>query len=100
MFETVTKKLLNKYGLKTLATGEDGYVAVYEGDSFKRDMSYHQGITWPWLIGIYADAFKNIIANEKSKTEKKKECKRKGPGNIAKIFCIQNFFAPKTYKNF
>jgi len=72
MFETVTKKLLNKYGLKTLATGEKGYIAVYEGDSFKRDMSYHQGITWPWLIGIYADGFKNIIANEKSKTEKKK----------------------------
>ena len=72
MFETVTKKLLNKYGLKTLATGENGYIAVYEGDSFKRDMSYHQGITWPWLIGIYADGFKNIISNEKSKTEKKK----------------------------
>jgi len=72
MFETVTKKLLNKYGLKTLATGEEGYIGVYEGDSFKRDMSYHQGITWPWLIGIYADAFKNIIASEKSKTEKKR----------------------------
>ncbi|MBR6505159.1 MAG: glycogen debranching enzyme N-terminal domain-containing protein [Clostridia bacterium] len=72
MFETVTKKLLNKYGLKTLATGEEGYIAVYEGDSFKRDMSYHQGITWPWLIGIYSDGFKNIIANEKSKEKKKK----------------------------
>lgn len=72
MFETVTKKLLNKHGLKTLATGEKGYIAVYEGDSFKRDMSYHQGITWPWLIGIYADGFKNIILNEKSKTEKRK----------------------------
>jgi len=76
MFETVTKKLISKYGLKTLASGEEGYVAIYEGDSFKRDMSYHQGITWPWLIGIYADAFKNIIAYEKSKEEKKKLQKR------------------------
>jgi len=72
MFETVTKKLLNKYGLKTLATGEEGYVAAYEGDSFKRDMSYHQGITWPWIIGIYSDAFKNIIKYEKTKSKKKK----------------------------
>ena len=72
MFETVTKKLLNKYGLKTLATGEEGYIAIYEGDSFKRDMSYHQGITWPWLIGLYADGFKNMILNEKTKTKKKK----------------------------
>ena len=70
-FETVTKKLLNSYGLKTLAKGEDGYVEVYEGDSFKRDSSYHQGITWPWLLGIYNDAFKNIIKAEKSKAKKK-----------------------------
>ena len=34
-------------------------------------MSYHQGITWPWLLGIYADSFKNIIEAEKSKTKKK-----------------------------
>ena len=70
-FETVTKKLLNSYGLKTLAKGEDGYVDIYEGDCFKRDSSYHQGITWPWLLGIYNDAFKNIINAEKSKTKKK-----------------------------
>ena len=65
MFETVTKKLLNKYGLKTLAKGEKNYIEVYSGDSFKRDMSYHQGITWPWLHGIYADSFKKIIEAEK-----------------------------------
>ena len=39
MFETVTKKLLNKYGLKTLAKGEKDYIDVYEGDGFKRDSS-------------------------------------------------------------
>ena len=71
VFETVTKKLLNKYGLKTLAKGEINYIEVYSGDSFKRDMSYHQGITWPWLHGIYADAFKRII--EAEKPGKKKE---------------------------
>ena len=70
-FETVTKKLLNSYGLKTLAKGEPGYVEIYEGDSFKRDSSYHQGITWPWLLGIYNDAFKNLINAEKSKVKKK-----------------------------
>ena len=48
----VEKKLLNKYGLKTLAKGEKGYIDIYEGDNFKRDSSYHQGITWPWLLRI------------------------------------------------
>lgn len=71
MFETVTKKLLNNYGLKTLAKGEENYIEKYEGDSFKRDMSYHQGITWPWLLGIYYDSFKKIVKAEKNKTKKK-----------------------------
>lgn len=71
IFETVTKKLLNNYGLKTLAKGEENYKEKYEGDSIKRDMSYHQGITWPWLLGIYYDSFKKIIQAEKSKTKKK-----------------------------
>lgn len=71
VLSTVTKKLLNSYGLKTLAKGEENYAQVYEGDSLKRDSSYHQGITWPWLLGIYNDAFKNIIKAENGKTKKK-----------------------------
>ena len=72
VMNTVTKKLLNKYGLKTLAKGEEGYVEVYEGDPYKRDTSYHQGITWVWLLGLYYDAYKNMIKGEKLKTEKAK----------------------------
>ena len=71
ILNTVTKKLLTPYGLKTLAKGENGYREIYEGDQIKRDMSYHQGITWPWLLGIYSDAFTNIINAEKAKTKKK-----------------------------
>ena len=73
--ETVTKKLLNSYGLKTLAKGEEGYVEIYEGDSYKRDTSYHQGITWVWLLGIYADSRKAIIKACKD-TQKKKILKK------------------------
>lgn len=70
MFETVTKKLLTKHGLKTLAKGEKNYVDVYSGDGFKRDMSYHQGITWAWLLGVYTDGFKKIIEAEKHPKKK------------------------------
>ena len=71
IFNVVKNKLLNNYGLKTLAKGEPNYIEVYEGDGFKRDMSYHQGITWPWLLGIYYDSLKNIIKVTKNKEEKK-----------------------------
>lgn len=60
MINTVEKKLLNPYGLKTLAKGEENYVEVYEGSPYKRDTSYHQGITWTWLLGLYYDSLKNM----------------------------------------
>ena len=61
IFDTVTKKLLTPYGLRTLAKGEPGFRDRYEGDMIKRDMSYHQGIIWPWLLGAYYDALNNMI---------------------------------------
>lgn len=72
ILNVATKKLLNRYGLKTLAKGEENYVEVYEGDPFRRDMSYHQGITWPWLLGLYYDAMKNMINEMKDGNEKEK----------------------------
>lgn len=72
MLKTVSKELYTKYGLATLSKKDPKYIAVYEGDGFKRDTSYHQGITWPWLAGLYVESYKTIIKNEKNKTEKKK----------------------------
>lgn len=72
MFETVTKKLLNNYGLKSLAKGEENYVEVYEGDGARRDFSYHQGITWTWLFGLYYNALKRLKNSSKTKTDKSK----------------------------
>lgn len=61
IINTVSSKLLNSYGLKTLAKGEENYTEIYEGNVLKRDLSYHQGITWPWLLGLYYDSLRNII---------------------------------------
>lgn len=70
VLSTVENKLLNKYGLKTLSLDEDGYVDVYEGSAYKRDSSYHQGITWPWLLGLYYDALKNTMIIEKNRIKR------------------------------
>ena len=69
---TVEKKLVNAYGLKTLAKGEENYVEVYEGNPEKRDTSYHQGITWPWLLGLYYNALRNRLKVTKDQEEKQK----------------------------
>ena len=70
ILNVVEKKLLNNYGLKTLAKGEENYVEIYEGDGYKRDTSYHQGITWTWLLGLYYNSLKNMIKNSKNKKQK------------------------------
>lgn len=70
IMSTVKEKLLNNYGLKTLASEEKEYVDVYEGSPYKRDMSYHQGITWPWLLGLYYDALKNELRYAKGNIKK------------------------------
>ena len=70
ILKTVKKKLLNNYGLKTLASEEVGYVDVYEGSLCKRDSSYHQGITWPWLLGLYYDGLKNAVRYASSNIKK------------------------------
>lgn len=70
VLNTVTDKLLTRYGLRTLSRLDDGYIGVYEGDPVKRDMSYHQGVTWVWLLGLYSDAFEKMLDAEKDKQEK------------------------------
>ena len=70
ILDVVYKKLLNSYGLKTLAADEEEYVSIYEGSPYKRDTSYHQGITWPWLLGLYYDALKNTINMERNRERK------------------------------
>ena len=93
VIETVTKKLLTPYGLKTLAKGEAGYRDVYEGDVLKRDMAYHQGITWPWLLGIYVDSLLAVTKAEKNKTSKKQyqEQYEKLAEQIEKTFMIEMY---------
>lgn len=114
IINVVEKKLLNNYGLKSLAKGEPNYIEIYEGDSFKRDMSYHQGITWTWLLGLYFNSLRNMIKSEKRKTYKtkleeklekfvntttktfKKEINERGClGSIAEIYDSVRPFEPK-----
>lgn len=93
IFDTVTKKLLNKYGLKTLAKGEENYTEVYFGEPARRDMSYHQGITWPWLLGLYYDSLKNMINYSKSKKEKEElNIKLEEFKNNVKTTFIKSFY--------
>ena len=114
VINTVEKKLLNPYGLKTLAKGEENYVDIYQGDGKRRDLSYHQGITWTWLLGIYYNTLKNKLKYAKTKKQKQeteekikkfredtiktfaKEINERGTiGSIAEIYDSKKPYEPK-----
>ena len=95
IINTVEKKLLNAYGLKTLAKGEENYVEVYEGDEEHRDTSYHQGITWPWLLGLYYNALKNM-RDKTEDEEQKQEVEQKINKLIEKT---KKTFSKEIYEN-
>lgn len=61
--ESVEAKLWTPLGLRSLAPGESGYTAKYEGGPRQRDGSYHEGIVWPWLTGAFVEAWIRTHAN-------------------------------------
>ncbi len=71
LFITVTQKLLNKFGLMTLAKDDENFIPKYEGSPLERDSAYHQGTIWPFLMGQYYNALKNLIEAENDEEYKK-----------------------------
>jgi predicted glycogen debranching enzyme len=61
--DAVEQHLVTPVGLRSLAPGEPGYAAHYEGNSSARDSVYHQGTVWPWLIGPFVDAWVRVRGN-------------------------------------
>ncbi len=58
--QVVQSKLLTTMGLRTLAPGSSAYRGRCAGDQLARDMAYHQGTTWPWLIGHFVSAYVKV----------------------------------------
>ncbi len=51
------KKLWTPYGLRTLPPDDPKYRGKYSGDWANRNLSYHNGTAWLWLIGPFVTAF-------------------------------------------
>jgi glycogen debranching enzyme len=57
VLEKVRQELLTPYGLRSLSPKNTDYKGKYAGNQVDRDLAYHQGTVWPWLLGAFADAF-------------------------------------------
>jgi predicted glycogen debranching enzyme len=64
ILETIDQHLLTPFGLRTLSPRNLRFRGEYKGEQALRDMAYHQGMVWPWLVGIYADAVLKVYGNK------------------------------------
>jgi predicted glycogen debranching enzyme len=53
----VTKELLTPKGIRSLSPKSEGYHPYYVGPQNDRNLAYHQGTAWPWLLGFYLEAY-------------------------------------------
>ncbi len=50
------RDLLTPLGLRSLSPLDPAYRPYHRGDPTARDLAYHQGTVWPWLVGPYVGA--------------------------------------------
>ncbi|MDR0507150.1 MAG: amylo-alpha-1,6-glucosidase [Dysgonamonadaceae bacterium] len=55
-----TRELLTPKGIRSLSPKSEGYHPYYVGTQRERDLAYHQGAAYPWLLGIYLQAYIRI----------------------------------------
>ncbi|MCX6250798.1 MAG: glycogen debranching enzyme N-terminal domain-containing protein [Bacteroidetes bacterium] len=60
ILNTVKQELLTPRGLRTLSPKNPAYKGIYYGDQAQRDLAYHQGTVWPWLLGHFAEGYLKI----------------------------------------
>lgn len=68
ILDTIKTHLVTPYGLRTLSPEHPDYLADYKGSTDQRDSAYHQGMIWPWLIGVFVDALLNFAPKKDAKT--------------------------------
>lgn len=58
--EIVKQELATPYGLRTLSLDDPKFVGKCHGDRRNRDIAYHNGTIWPWLLGPYISAYLKV----------------------------------------
>jgi glycogen debranching enzyme len=60
VLERIKSELLTPRGLRSLSPKNPLYKGTYTGNQTQRDMAYHQGSVYPWLLGHFAEGYLKI----------------------------------------
>ena len=61
ILDIITKELFTLKGLRSLSPNSLGYRPYYVGSPSERDLAYHQGTVWPWLMSMYLSTYVDIF---------------------------------------
>lgn len=73
VWKTAKDKLLTLYGLRTLDPAHPAFKQKYIGNQKQRDMAYHQGTTWAYLLLPFANLTAKALKDDRTKEEISKE---------------------------
>ncbi|HLO60986.1 MAG TPA: amylo-alpha-1,6-glucosidase [Bacteroidales bacterium] len=60
VLDLIERDLLTPRGLRTLSPTNENYKGIYKGTQEQRDLAYHQGTVWPWLLEHFCEAYMNL----------------------------------------
>jgi len=63
ILQVARDRLLTPYGLRTLDPADPAYQGRYEGGVWARELAYHQGTVWSWLLGPFLRAWNHFYAD-------------------------------------
>lgn len=92
VLDIATKELLTLKGLRSLSPKSGGYRPNYFGAQYDRDMAYHQGTVWPWLMSMYVSTYLDIFGRsglsfvERSMISIEEEISQHCIGTISELF--------------
>lgn len=92
VLDVVKNELLTPRGLRSLSPKSPAYKGVYEGPQADRNLAYHQGSVWPWLIQPFADSYLKVYKKhgvnfiEKIITGFEDEMSNHGIGAISELY--------------
>lgn len=86
VFDVIKEKLYTEKGIKTLHQEDIEYRGRYEGGVYERDISYHQGTAWTWLLGLYKKAYEKIYNEEYKISNIHELLSDRCIGNISEIY--------------